>query len=174
VSHGAALPHMRLPDLDHPEIVIVRARVGVVVDVDHEFLGEHASEPVHAFFFLVSPEENPGQHLRLLAQIAGQVDDKSFMPRWLAAENEQQLKELVLRHERFLSLRVRSGQPTESLIGQKLQQLSMPHGSLIALIHRDGRIVIPRGDTLLEEGDRLTIIGEPEGIAELQQTYSAT
>ena len=48
-------PGMRLPDLEHSEVAIVRARIGVDVDVDDEFLGPHASEePVHAFFFLVT------------------------------------------------------------------------------------------------------------------------
>jgi Trk K+ transport system NAD-binding subunit len=47
----------------------------------------------------------------------------------------------------------------------------MPPGSLIALIHRGGEFIFPRGSTRLLEGDRLTIIGEPLGIQKLREKY---
>lgn len=172
VSRGIALPHTRLAEIKHPEIVIVRTKQGVQVDVDDEFTHDHASQPVHAFFFLISPEDNPGQHLRLLAQIAGQVEEKSFMKRWLEAKNEQHIKELLLRNERFLSLRLHTNKKTAALIDKSIHDLNMPDGSLIALIHRDGKIIFPRGRTVLKEGDRLTIIGEPKQIHDLSQDFS--
>ena len=48
----------------------------------------------------------------------------------------------------------------------------MPKGSLVALIRRDGAVLIPRGDTVLREGDRLTIIGDPAAILELEERYA--
>lgn len=172
VSHGVALPHLRLPEVKHPEMVMVRAKQGVDVEVDKELLGEHASDkPVYAFFFLVSPDDSPGQHLRILAQIAGHVDDNRFMKNWLSAKNEPELKEILIRDERFLSLRLHSDLNTASLIGHAIRDLQMPKGSLIALIHRHAEIIIPRGSTVLQEGDRLTIIGEPLEIQQLNQKY---
>lgn len=172
VSHGAALPHIRLSDLRHPELVIIRTKHGIYMDIDDDFLGEHASsEPVHAFFFLVSPEHNPGQHLRLLAQIAGQVDDETFMMRWRQAKDEHALKELLLRHERTFSLRLAHHSKTSHMIGQTVRDLNMPQGSLIAIIHRKGELIVPRGHTVLEDGDHLTIIGEPKEIEALNQKY---
>ena len=35
--------------------------------------GDVAGDRIYAFFFLVSAEEDPGQHLRLLAQVAGRL-----------------------------------------------------------------------------------------------------
>ncbi len=171
VSHGVALPHIRLQGLTQPEIVIVRAQKGVQVNLDN---GQHdtpARQPVHAFFFLASPEDNPGQHLRILAQIAGQVDDERFMPHWLGAKNEQEIKELLLRDERFFSLQLLAGSKSAALINQAIRDLNMPPGSLIALIHRGGEIIFPRGSTRLLEGDRLTIIGEPLGVQKLRENY---
>ncbi|MFQ5709782.1 MAG: amino acid permease [bacterium] len=174
VSHGVALPHMRLPEIKQPEIIIIRTKRGVAVDVDEEFLGAHASgDPVHAFFFLVSPDDNPGQHLRLLAQIAGQADDERFMRNWLKAKTEQEIKELLLRDERFLSLRLEANSRTAALIGRAISDLSMPKGSLIALIHRRGKIIFPAGDTVLQAGDRLTVIGEPLGIQRFNEKYGS-
>lgn len=172
VSHGAALPHMRYPDLEKPEIVIVRSQPGVLVDIDDELLGDHAStEPVHAFFFLVSPEDNPKQHLRLLAQIAGQVDDEKFIKRWLKARHEPKIKELLLRDERYLSLRLGPDLKTAALIGRLVRDADLPEGCLVALIHRDGEMFVPRGKTVLKKGDRLTVIGEPKGIQVLKDIY---
>ena len=172
VSHGVALPHMRLPNIDHPEMVIVRSVPGVEIDIDDDFLGKDATKtPVHAFFFLVSPEDNPGQHLRILAQIAGLADEKKFMKQWLSARHEQELKELVLRDDRHLSLTIKSGTLTAEWIGRAIYDLNLPGGCLITMIYREGQMVIPRGRTVLREGDRLTVIGYPDGIRLLYDKY---
>jgi APA family basic amino acid/polyamine antiporter len=173
VSHGAALPHLRFPDIEHPELVIVRSSAGVRVDIDDEFLGEHASpHPVHAFFFLVSPEEDPGQHLRCLAQIASHLDDESFLTRWLAAEDPHAMKEILLRDDRYLTLTLKPATRTEAWIGQTIAELHFPKGGLIALIHRGQETIIPEGSTKLEAGDELVIIGYPDVIEELYRRYA--
>ena len=172
VSHGAALPHLRLGDIRQAELIIVRTDSGVYVDIADEFLRKHASDnPVFAFFFLVSPEANPGLHLRILAQIAGRVDDRDFTRQWLAAETEQEIKEVLLREDHFLSLEVRDDNATARLIDRPISAIDMPEGSLISMIHRAGNVIIPRGSTVLHQGDRLTIIGYPEGIRRLKKEY---
>ncbi|MEC8940930.1 MAG: amino acid permease [SAR324 cluster bacterium] len=172
ISHGAALPHIRLADIKRAEMVIVKAKETCFVEAP-DFSGEISLQgPIHAFFFLVSPSENPGQHLRILAQIAGRVDDEDFLKDWLAANDEQELKEILLRDERFLSLRIRSNTPSSVLIGRSLGEIRMPEGSLVALIRRKGETIIPRGQTVLEEGDRLTVIGDAHGIEKLNNEYS--
>ena len=171
ISHGAALPHIRLPEIERAEMVIVRAKETCFVEAP-DFSGKISLQgPIHAFFFLVSPNENPGQHLRILAQIAGRVDDDNFLKDWLAATDEQELKEILLRDERFLSLRIRGNSPSSVLIGHSLGEIRMPEGSLVALIRRKGETIIPRGQTVLEEGDRLTIIGDAHGIKKLNNEY---
>jgi len=171
ISHGAALPHIRLPGIERAEMVIVRAKETCFVEAP-DLSGKLSLQgPIHAFFFLVSPNENPGQHLRILAQIAGRVDDDNFPKDWLAATDEQELKEILLRDERFLSLRIRGNSPSSVLIGHSLGEIRMPEGSLVALIRRKGETIIPRGKTVLEEGDRLTIIGDAHGIKKLNNEY---
>ncbi len=120
---------------------------------------------------LISGESDPGQHLRILAQLAGRMEDETFMNEWMASADEQALKEALLRDDRFLSLELKTGTPSESLIGSPLKDLHMPEGSLVALIRRRGETLVPRGGTVLREWDRLTILGEPAGLAELSRTY---
>lgn len=173
VSHGAALPHLRLPNLKRPELVLIRSRKGIFVDVDHPLFDDHIKEiPIHAFFFVVSPEENPGQHLRVLAQIAGHVDDDGFMENWLAAEDDHKLREVLLRDERFLHMFVDEDSKSSELIDKEVRNLDLPEGSLIAVIQRENDILIPRGSTVLHAGDRLTIIADPEGINKIHARFT--
>jgi len=172
VAHGAALLHTRFPDLDTSEMVLVRCTAGVRIDVDDEDLARQTAEaPLRAVFFLVSGETDPGRHLRILAQLAGRVEDESFMPEWLEGRHEQDLKETILRDDRFLSVRLWPGTKAESLIGHEVKELELPPGCLVALIRRYGEMIVPQGRTVLREGDRLTIIGAPAGLKQLIKRY---
>ncbi|MHC4909236.1 MAG: amino acid permease, partial [Planctomycetota bacterium] len=67
VTGGVALPHVRVTGLEQPEMVIVRTCQGVRIPVGN-LAGEiGSSEPIFAVFFLISPQGDPGLHLRLLA-----------------------------------------------------------------------------------------------------------
>ena len=71
-----------------------------------------------------------------------------------------------------MSLRIRRHSPSAVLIGLSLKEIRMPEGSLVALIRRKGETIIPSGVTVLQAGDRLTIIGDAHGIEELNNEYS--
>jgi len=171
VSGNVALPHFRTDEIENAQLVLARGRQGISLTWIPE--GKHAEkrETVHAVFLLVSPKDDPTQHLRLLAQIARHVEDKDFEKDWLAAVDEQELKEVLLREERWLSLFVHRGAKTEALIGKALREIRMPEGSLVVMLRRGDRIIVPRGRTILEENDRLTIIGDPEAIEETHDRY---
>ena len=48
-----------------------------------------------------------------------------------------------------------------SVIGHRLADLH-PRRWLVGAVYREGRLIVPHGDTVLLEGDRVVIIGEPE------------
>ncbi len=174
VTGGVALPHLRVPDIEQPIMIIARSRDGITINVGDVFGGNHAEQAIHAIFFLVSPESDPSQHLRLLAQLAGHVDQQGFMPRWLTANTNQEMKEILLREDRFASLHLEIGTPTEHLIDLPIHKLGFPEGCLVALIHRRGHMVVPRGSTILEDGDQLTIIGDERGTRALKKRFKTT
>ena len=171
VSHGAALPHMRSSLLESAHILLARVREGVRIESGTDGVEDASDEAIRAVFFLVSPESDPGQHLRILAQIARRVDQDSFMPEWLRAESDEQLKEALFRNERIFIMVLGDDQPGSALIGLQLREVSLPDGTLIAMIRREDGLVIPRGDTTLLDGDRLTVIGRPEGVSALHDRY---
>ncbi len=174
VSKGVALPHIRLPEIEQPLLALARVPAGVRMHPEVEMVDPAYEQPFAAVFFLISPEDDAAQHLRILAQLARHVDDETFMIDWLAAETEQQLKEVLLREERFLALTVDIASATGHMIGRALSQIELPEDSLVAMIHREGRMVVPRGNTVLQQSDRVTVIGQPQGIRRLAARYGVT
>ena len=48
--------------------------------------------------------------------------------------------------------------------GQKIKDLSLPIGTLVILIYRKDDEVVPRGDTVLQNGDRLLLFGRSSNV----------
>ncbi len=171
VARQIALPHLRSSKVERPELVLARGRQGI--SIKHVPVGttEEITETIFAVIFLLSPRESPTQHLRILAQIARHVEDEDFPEDWAAAVDEQELKEVLMRDEHTFSLFVHRGAKTEKLIGKSVSEIELPDGSLVAMMQRDGEFRVPRGGTVFAEGDRLTIIGEPDAIEEVHRLY---
>ncbi|MGW8266325.1 MAG: amino acid permease [Longimicrobiales bacterium] len=172
LTAGAALPHLRIEGIDHPELLLVRLREGLATVTAGEaaLSGVDPSE-LRAAFFLVSPEEGPGQHLRLLGHLATHVDDTEFLKLWMEAENDLQLRETLFREERSLTLWVRQNHPTEEWIGRAIQEMDLPGGCLVALIRRNGSGLVPGGRSRIQEDDHLVLIGDPKPIANLAERF---
>jgi len=169
VSRRAALPNVRHECVDHTELVIVRVRDGIMVDHDND--GTTEDVEIHALFFLVSPVNNPGQHLRILAQLSSHIETDSFETDWRDAVDEQELKEVLLHDERMVTLWINAHHRTKVMIGQTLRDLEWPEDTLVALIRRDNQVIIPKGSTILEDGDRITVLGNPDGVEKLFHAY---
>ncbi|MFQ5537273.1 MAG: amino acid permease [Gemmatimonadota bacterium] len=160
VGRGVALPHLRVAGLPRPAILLARLRRGSEADQD-EMSG------VRAALFLISPEDQPGQHLRLLGHLATHADDPGFLEAWMAAEDDDALRATLLRRERAMSVTVGERPTTMAWVGRPLRGLELPRGTLVALVCRNGATLVPDGSSVLETGDRLTIIGSLEGIQTL-------
>jgi PTS system nitrogen regulatory IIA component len=66
IGHGVAVPHCRAKGLKSPALLLGLSRDGVAFEAVDGDLS-------HVFFLLVSPEDNPGAGLRLLAAIAALI-----------------------------------------------------------------------------------------------------
>jgi amino acid transporter/mannitol/fructose-specific phosphotransferase system IIA component (Ntr-type) len=171
VTGGVALPHMRMADIEFPQMIIVRSRSGVQIAVGDLFGKTRTAPTTYALFFLVSPEADPGRHLRLLAELASRVDRPGFLDGWIQSGDPDTLKESLLRHDRFISIDLGPDDPAAQLIGSAIRDVQLPQGTLIAVVRRGRRTIVPRGDTVLEAGDRLTIIGDDKAMEHLRQRY---
>ena len=170
VSSGAALPHLHLLGIDQTEMVIARSIKGLDIEV-MDILGDEVSQKTHAFFLLVSPEENPAQHLRMLAELANKIDKENFLEMWNDASNTAHLKRTLMNESRYFILNVDKIGGSNDLIGQSIMDINLPEDSLVAMVQRGSQVIIPRGKTVLREKDRVIIIGEPSVIEDLRKKY---
>ncbi len=65
-------------------------------------------------------------------------------------------------------------QENSSLVGKPLAQIKFPKDALILCFQRGDRVVIPRGDTVIEPGDRLIILALRKKIAKVEQALDVT
>lgn len=161
VSGNAALPHIRIEGLATPRLAIARIRNGLEITIGSALSDKEKVETVQAVFFLVSPQKDPAQHLRLLAKLAGCVEEERFEAHWDEARDDSAIREVLLRDDRYLSFALQRNSPRESWIGRQIRDLELPEGCLVALVQRGDETIVPRGSTVLDHGDALILIGEP-------------
>ena len=61
--------------------------------------------------------------------------------------------------------------PSSQVIGMALRDISLPDETVLIAIDRDGSIVIPRGDTRFEAGDRILALTDAEGRRRLRRAF---
>lgn len=166
VGHSTALKHVRIDNEMDTEAALVRLKSGLKA----ESLTE-SEEEIHCLIYLVSSNKKSGQHLRILAQLAEMIDTIDFEDRWLKAGDIADLREILLRDERFINVTIKRSGKTGKIIGKQVKELDemLPGESLITMIKRGGELIFPHGDTVLQANDELSIIGEKEDIEELKK-----
>lgn len=173
IGRSVALNHVRVEQDIHAEMVLIRISDGLDIDTESfESLStksEDEIQKVRAFIFLISSEQHSGSHLRILAHIAEMVDTKHFMQRWLSAKNERELREIMLRDEHFINLYISKENSTSNMIGKEIKDIKLPGDSLIAIVERGGELVIPHGDTVIREGDKISVVGSIDAIDQVKQ-----
>ena len=91
------------PDLAIPHIVVGgEGRFDILLARVKEGIRFHEKAPhVRAVFVIIGTRDQRSYHLTALAAIAQVVRDHEFMKRWLAAPNEQALRDVVLLGQRL-------------------------------------------------------------------------
>jgi fructose-specific phosphotransferase system IIA component len=88
IGKGVALPHIKIKNVKKPLLIFARSKEGV----DFDSLD---GEKTYLFFMLVSPQQNVGIHLKILAKISHLIKDK-FVIEWLKkAETKEQVLKII-------------------------------------------------------------------------------
>lgn len=169
MDDGVALPHLRVDDLSEPSLVLVRTRAGIQAPGRPDSasqIGESAGAlaELRAVFFLLSPSEEHSYHLRLLGHLASVAERDDFLEQWSAAADPEQLRAALLEQEQLRTLTAAPGHGAEAWIGLALKDLELPPATLIAVIRRGARTIVPEGDTIIERDDVIVVIGDPEAL----------
>jgi mannitol/fructose-specific phosphotransferase system IIA component (Ntr-type) len=91
VVKGLAIPHIFLEFEEVIEVLLVRAKAGVIFPVD---------QVVHILFVFLGSAGERMLHLKIFAAIAQVIQDPRFYNKWMSARNEEELKYAVLLAER--------------------------------------------------------------------------
>lgn len=169
---GIAFNHIKLKGNFPSKLFLVRIpRNNSLTPIGFENLSKNQQNEIkklHAIIFLVSSSENASQHLRILAHLAEVVDDKRFLSRWKNAKNDAELREILLRDDRFIKINIESGNP---MIGKQIKEIDLPGECLIAIIKRQEKTIIPHGNTVIQEIDEVAFIGDEKDIIEVRNRY---
>jgi len=60
------------------------------------------------------------------------------------------------------------------VVGRRILEIGLPEGALVVLISRDGTFVVPRGSTIVLDGDRLLLLADDESLARVRALVRVT
>ena len=172
VGNACAIKHVRIDKDIDTEVALIRIKDGLPFEnINLESNQKDLDEYLNSLIYLISSTKRSGQHLRILAHLAEMIDTIDFRDRWLEAKDEAELREILLRDERFINLRVSKDDPTKEMINKRVKNLDLPGNTLITVIKRQGDIIYAHGKTRIENNDRLSLIGDKEDLKKLKEKY---
>ena len=92
IGEGVAIPHGKLPGVDHVIGVFARSAEGI------DFASLDGA-PTHLFFVLIAPENAAADHLKALARISRLLKDEVFRRRLMEAKTRQEIFQTIAEED---------------------------------------------------------------------------
>jgi len=92
IGEGIAIPHAKSQAISDIVIAFGRSKSGV----DFQSLD---GKPAYLFFLLVTPEDRPGDHLKLLARISRIMRNTALREQLLRCTQPEELQKLILEED---------------------------------------------------------------------------
>ena len=171
IGEGVHMSISAVRDIEQPELLVCRFGERATLNLeDLEDLDELDDvDQAHTLLFLVTPDRPIGLDLRLAGHIAEVVQSDNFTERWLGASDEKTLNAVLMRDDHFYHGPVETMPFLVEQLGRTVGELELPDSCILALIERDGELVIPTPGVTLLAFDGVAIIGEPDDIALLNE-----
>ena len=88
IGGGVAIPHGKLPELDHMLILVGRSPVGIPFDAMD-------NRPVHIMFLLLAPDKSATPYLKLLAQVSRVLKTQEVHQRIMEASDALSIQKVI-------------------------------------------------------------------------------
>jgi len=75
-------------------------------------------------------------------------------------------------HEGFGELIEADALETSSLVGKPLRDVKLPNGVLLGAVVHDGKVVSPRGSTVIHPGDRVILFATADAVKKVEKMFS--
>ncbi len=152
------LAYKTVPDIEESQLFIFRFGSRASVDI----LG---ARNVHTLMYLILPEEPAGLDLRIVGHLAEVAQSDRFEERWLAAKDENELAEVLVRDDHFVRERAEKIPALASQLEVPLREVDLPGSCLVMMIERAGQLMIAKPRLELKADDLVSILGEPEDLS---------
>ena len=149
--------------MEDPELFIFRFGPKARLDFELE-----DSDSVHTLMVMLAPTKPAGLDMRIAGHLAEIVQAEGFDRRWLSAQTEAELNDVLVRDDHFLHMKVADLPGLKAQVGKTLGELDMPEGTLIAVIERGRETLVAQPSMVLEADDVVALIGEPEALESLR------
>ncbi|RKQ71701.1 amino acid transporter [Litorimonas taeanensis] len=163
VSAHVHIAYKTHPDLTQPELFVLRFGPQARIEIA-------SAQNAHTLMFLLVPTKPVGLDLRLAGHLAEVVQSEHFETRWLDSRSDKEMNEVLMRDDHFLHGPVKQFPNLLKQTGKKIADITLPASCLIAMIERDGRIIVATPETKLLESDEVALIGEPSDLNDLRET----
>ncbi|MBO6585876.1 MAG: amino acid permease [Gracilimonas sp.] len=164
LSSGVICSYHAMAEVSAPELVVFRIKKSL----DLEITGVDGN--VYMYAILLVPEEEEGLDIRLVGHLAEIVQSSGFKKRWMQSGNKRELRECLLSEGHFIQLKVNESKQLMEFAGKKIRDINLPGSSLITIIYRGSELIIPHGNTLINEEDEFLMVGDPDDIKELMSS----
>ena len=171
VGEGVYLSITTRQDLTQPELIGCRFGREASLDLSEAIaLGDDQDlDDAHTLLFLVSPERPVGLDLRLAGHLAEVVQSDYFTERWLQAPDDKALNAILMRDDHFYHGPIETLPFLVEQLGRPVGELDLPPSCILAIVERDGELIIPTPDVKLLAFDGVAIIGDPADIQLLNE-----
>ena len=88
IGGGVAIPHGKLPELDHMLILVGRSPGGIPFDAMD-------NRPVHIMFLLLAPDKSATPYLKLLAQVSRVLKTQEVHQRIMEASDALSIQKVI-------------------------------------------------------------------------------
>jgi trk system potassium uptake protein TrkA len=75
-------------------------------------------------------------------------------------------------HEGFGELIEADAMETSPLVGKPLKEIKLPNGVLLGAVVRQGKVISPRGTTVVQSGDRVVLFAESDAVKKIEKMFS--
>lgn len=162
INNGVYIAYQSADSVKQPELFVLRFGPQAKLDVLN-------LENAHTLMFLLTPKKPVGLDLRLAGHLAEVVQSDHFETRWLSANTDKDMNEVLMRDDHFLHGPVSSFPVLACQVGKAISEVEIADSCLIALIERNGMVMAATPETILSSGDGVAIIGEPDDLVKLQR-----
>ena len=167
ISENVHISYCTHKDVDEPELFVLRFGPQAKLNID-------SAVQAHTLMFLIVPPKPVGLDLRLAGHLAEVVQSEHFETRWLSSDTERDMNEVLMRDDHFLHGPVSQFPSLYNQAGRKIADVKLPASCLIAMIERDGSIIVATPDIELLATDEVAIIGEPVDLQDLRAAHNIT